>query len=272
MISYYANLALLILILIFSIIVTLTIHELGHYVFAKIFKVHIKEFSIGIGPVLFSFYLRKKKMIFSFRMILAGAFVMLESDKLKQAYIDDPNARNYNFYLMPRPKGTYSLEKVAYWKQILIMVGGIIFNFFAFGFFLAIFETIFKGQSLAIAKFFKDIFINIGKGFVLYEAWKPGLNTGGGSMGGAGDVIKFSSRTASYQELLTTLISINGATAVFNFIPIAPLDGSKILQYTYQRIAKKEMNEKVWTWTTMIGVVLVIWVSLGSIINLIIVG
>ena len=31
------------------------IHEFGHFTFAKLFKVPVREFSIGMGPRLFSF-------------------------------------------------------------------------------------------------------------------------------------------------------------------------------------------------------------------------
>ncbi|AAP56443.2 predicted protease [Mycoplasmoides gallisepticum str. R(low)] len=268
--SYYTNLTLLILILVFSIITTLTVHEFGHYIFARIYKVHVKEFSIGIGPTLFSFYWHKKKMIVSFRAILAGAFVMLESTKLRQIYIDDPNAKTYNFYLMPKPKNTHALEEVGYWKQILIMIGGIFANFLCFGIFLGIYAAIYSNAVLDLSKFFRDIFINLGKGFVLYEAWKP--KDMGEIIPGGGAGMRFGSRSASVQQLLITLISINGATAIFNFIPVAPLDGSKIVQYTYEKITRKQINEKLWTWTTIIGVVLVLWVSLGSVINTIIIG
>ena len=31
------------------------VHELGHFMFARIFGVHVDIFSIGFGPVLYSF-------------------------------------------------------------------------------------------------------------------------------------------------------------------------------------------------------------------------
>ncbi|MFA7020430.1 MAG: site-2 protease family protein, partial [Bacilli bacterium] len=41
-----------------SLGVLITIHELGHFMTAKLFKVYCVEFSIGFGPKLFK---RKKK-------------------------------------------------------------------------------------------------------------------------------------------------------------------------------------------------------------------
>ena len=45
-------------ILLFGIIVF--IHELGHFLFAKLFKVYCMEFSLGMGPAIIN---KKFKMI-----------------------------------------------------------------------------------------------------------------------------------------------------------------------------------------------------------------
>ena len=41
--------------------IMIVIHELGHFLFAKLFKVTVLEFSVGMGPALFT--TRKKKKI-----------------------------------------------------------------------------------------------------------------------------------------------------------------------------------------------------------------
>ena len=46
------NLYILIAVLVFGVLIL--IHELGHYIFARIFKVKIYEFSLGMGPTLIS--------------------------------------------------------------------------------------------------------------------------------------------------------------------------------------------------------------------------
>jgi len=48
---------LLLTLLLLSIMVV--IHELGHFLFAKLFKVTVLEFSIGMGPAIYT--TRKKK-------------------------------------------------------------------------------------------------------------------------------------------------------------------------------------------------------------------
>jgi membrane-associated protease RseP (regulator of RpoE activity) len=41
---------LMYLLVILILLLSLAFHELGHYTFARIFKVNVKEFSIGVGP------------------------------------------------------------------------------------------------------------------------------------------------------------------------------------------------------------------------------
>jgi regulator of sigma E protease len=53
------------------------IHELGHYLTARLFDVHILEFAIGMGPRLLSYKSKKTGIVYSIRMILFGGFVSM---------------------------------------------------------------------------------------------------------------------------------------------------------------------------------------------------
>lgn len=59
----------------FAIII---IHELGHFTAARIFKMRVDEFTIGMGPKLFK--LQGKKTLFSFRLLPIGGAVQLGED------------------------------------------------------------------------------------------------------------------------------------------------------------------------------------------------
>ena len=52
------------------------VHELGHFLTAKIFKMLVSEFSIGMGPQVFS--VDTKKTVYSFRAIPIGGYVNIE--------------------------------------------------------------------------------------------------------------------------------------------------------------------------------------------------
>ena len=60
--------------------VVITIHELGHYLVGKIFKMRITEFAIGFGPVLYKRVSKKTGEVFSLRMIPLGGFCGFEGE------------------------------------------------------------------------------------------------------------------------------------------------------------------------------------------------
>lgn len=53
-------------------------HELGHFTFAKIFKVKVNEFSIGMGPLLLK--RKKKETQYSLRLLPIGGYVAMEGE------------------------------------------------------------------------------------------------------------------------------------------------------------------------------------------------
>ena len=100
-------------------------HELGHFLFCKMFKVHVPSFSIGMGPMIF-----KKKLWgtqFGLSAIPLGGYVeMVQRD-------DSSGDKEY--------EGQYFDDK-PYYQKILIMCGGIIFNLiFSYTVFTALFAT-----------------------------------------------------------------------------------------------------------------------------------
>ena len=52
------------------------VHELGHFMTAKFFKMPVSEFAIGMGPKLFSE--ETEKTMYSFRIIPIGGYVNIE--------------------------------------------------------------------------------------------------------------------------------------------------------------------------------------------------
>ncbi len=55
------------------------IHELGHFLVAKAFKVRVNEFSLFMGPKLFSF--QKGETVYSLRLIPLGGYVKMEGEE-----------------------------------------------------------------------------------------------------------------------------------------------------------------------------------------------
>lgn len=92
------------------------VHELGHLLVAKAFGVYCKEFSIGMGPKLFSKKYHETE--YCFRPILIGGYVSMVGEQ-----DDDPDIQELN---IPKER---TLKGIAKWKQMLVMFAGIFMNF-----------------------------------------------------------------------------------------------------------------------------------------------
>ncbi len=91
----------LIAILVFGFLIF--IHEFGHYITARIFKVTIKEFSIGMGPRLLSWVSKKTGIRYSIALLPIGGYVAMPGEngeyneknadgtQAEDPYADDPN-------------------------------------------------------------------------------------------------------------------------------------------------------------------------------------
>lgn len=71
-------LSILIMIAILSVLTV--VHEWGHFIVARLFKVKVNEFSIFMGPKLFQRKLKKTGMLFSIRALPFGGYCALEGE------------------------------------------------------------------------------------------------------------------------------------------------------------------------------------------------
>ncbi|MBQ8236209.1 MAG: site-2 protease family protein, partial [Clostridia bacterium] len=85
------------------------IHEFGHYITARLFKVTVKEFSIGMGPKILQKRSKKTDIAYSLRALPIGGYVSMEGEDEESG---DPNA----FY------------KKAVWKRMIITAAGGVMN------------------------------------------------------------------------------------------------------------------------------------------------
>ncbi len=88
------------------------IHEFGHYIFARIFKVHITEFSIGMGPKLVWYESKKTGISYCLCAIPFGGYVAMVGEDGES---DDPNAFN----------------KKPAWQRLIVTVAGASVNILA---------------------------------------------------------------------------------------------------------------------------------------------
>ncbi|MDD4375966.1 MAG: RIP metalloprotease RseP [Clostridia bacterium] len=87
--------------------VVATVHEFGHFIFAKLFKMKVDEFSIGFGKALWSKEYKGTK--FSLRILPLGGYCAIDGE---EGNSDEPNA----------------FCNSSWWKRIIVLVAGVIFN------------------------------------------------------------------------------------------------------------------------------------------------
>lgn len=72
--------------------IIILIHELGHFLAARFFKIPVSEFSIGMGPELYSYY--TGVTLYSLRIIPMGGFVNIEGmekdDEVENGFSSKP--------------------------------------------------------------------------------------------------------------------------------------------------------------------------------------
>lgn len=85
------------------------IHEFGHYVTARIFKVGINEFAIGMGPKIFSHRSKKTDIVYSLRLLPIGGFVSMVGED------DDVYTEN-------------SINSKPVWQRMIVTAAGSVMN------------------------------------------------------------------------------------------------------------------------------------------------
>lgn len=85
------------------------VHELGHYLFARIFKVKVLEFALGFGPRVFS--VKGKETTFRFNVFPIGGYVRMLGEEGEEVVEE----REKSFYAKPA------------WQRLLITLAGPLF-------------------------------------------------------------------------------------------------------------------------------------------------
>lgn len=116
---------ILLTLLILGIIIL--IHELGHFWAARVFKIPVSEFAIGMGPKLATFH--GKTTDYSLRLVPMGGYVNIDGMEL-----DKPVENGFN---SKKP-----------WQRLIVLFAGVFMNFLL-AFCIVFFSTIGSGEYTA---------------------------------------------------------------------------------------------------------------------------
>ena len=104
--------------LLLSLTILVVIHELGHFLFARLFGVRVERFSLFFGKPLFRYKPKRSDTEFVVGWLPFGGYVEIAG------MIDE----SLNIEQMKQPEQPWEFRTKPAWQRMLIMVGGVCFN------------------------------------------------------------------------------------------------------------------------------------------------
>ena len=103
---------------ILSLTILVVIHELGHFLFARLFGVRVERFSLFFGKPLFRYKPKRSDTEFVVGWLPFGGYVEIAG------MVDE----NLNMEQLKQPAQPWEFRTKPAWQRMLIMIGGVCFN------------------------------------------------------------------------------------------------------------------------------------------------
>ena len=193
------------------------IHELGHFLIAKLFKVKIKQFAIGFGPTIWK--KQGKETSYELRLIPMGGFVNMLGE---EEPVEDERA--YNKKSIPQ-------------RACILLAGGIVNIIFGLIVCIIVASSIlgFKHGIIFTGEFLKATFQGIAELFTGRVKAEQLV----GIVGISDMVIE----TSGIMDFAYMMAVISVSLGVTNLLPFPPLDGGKIFLLIIEAIRRKPLKQ-----------------------------
>lgn len=122
-----------IIIFLLGLSLLITIHELGHFIVAKLFGVYCHEFSIGMGPL--AFQKKGKETKYSIRWLPIGGYVSMAGEEVNNNTEDATNentedeSNNENKEEKLDIPYERTINGIKAWKRFIVISAGVVMNF-----------------------------------------------------------------------------------------------------------------------------------------------
>lgn len=230
---------ILITILIFAVIIF--IHECGHFFAAKLCKVRVNEFALGMGPTLFHF--GKGETRYALRLFPIGGFVSMEGE---DGGSGDPRA--------------FCNQKV--WKRILIVCAGAFMNL-VLGFIIVLLMTIPSERlpSMTVAQFYE----NASTEATGLQAGDEILRVNGRSIWVDSDLIY----TLSSDEdgVVDMVVRRDGQKVELSDVAFTIEDGTLVIDFMVQGVPTNLPNVLSYAFRKTASIGRLVWIAVGQLIT-----
>lgn len=209
------------------------VHELGHFIAAKFSGIPIERFSIGFGPILWSF--KKGRTQYCISALPVAGYNLPEVEDF-----DD-------FYRIPSS------------RRIVFALGGPFANIILAIVCLAVLNIITTGFSFY--GIFLQPFVQLINITAQFLSALPALFTSPGQLSGVVGIVAVGGQfvSAGLSSILQFAVLININIALLNLLPLPPLDGGKILFCLLEKIhcslARLRLPVMVAGWVLLLGLI-----------------
>lgn len=223
------------------------IHEGGHFITAKIFKIKVNEFAIGFGPQIFA--KEKGETKYALRLIPLGGFVNMEGEEERSD-----------------KEGSFSEASIP--KRIAIVLAGGLVNIL-FG--ILLYYII---SSIALNSLYTGLINTKNFVFSIFKSitvlFTGGLNVN--QMTGIVGISDIVVNTNGILNYLYIMALISASLGITNLLPFPPLDGGKVVIYLIEAIRRKPMKEETELRIQSLGfsllIILAVFVTYNDIIRI----
>lgn len=206
-------------------------HEFGHLIAAKLSKIPVERFSVGFGPILWSF--KKGRTEYCISALPIAGYVL-------------PEVEDFDDFFQTPPS-----------RQIIFALGGPAVNIILSIVCLAVLNVITTGFSfygILIHPFVQLINIT----FQFLSAL-PDLFTSPSQLSGVVGIVAVGGQfvAAGFSSILQFAVILNINIALLNLLPLPPLDGGKILfcllEKIHRSLARFRLPVMVAGWVLLLG-------------------
>ena len=199
------------------------VHEFGHFLFAKLSKTYVYEFSIGMGKKIFGRKKEGSETEFCVRAIPLGGYVMIAGeDTLDESIPQDRQMCNKNFF-----------------QRFMILFAGAFFNFI-FAFIILFVSALIYG-AVSTKPFIGDVTVD-------YPAYVAGIETGDLVLSINGEKISnwdkgmIILQTTDGKEVVFEVMKVDGTIVKYSITPLLEEDeeGNKSYKFGLATLNDKE--------------------------------
>ncbi|MBN2401048.1 MAG: site-2 protease family protein [Spirochaetes bacterium] len=220
------------------------IHELGHFIFAKLTGIPVAVFSIGFGPKIWKY--KAKETEYCISVIPLGG------------------------YILPAIENESEFYQIPVIKRILFSIGGPLANILL-PIILLIFLNIFS-SSASFSAILLNPFIQVSDYFINIVMTIPVMFTSPDHLSGIVGIVNTGSQfiASGIRDTIKLLILLSLNLAVFNLLPIPALDGGKIILYFLEKIHPKllkiQIPATIAGWLIITG--LMVYVTVNDVVKI----